>query len=757
MLSLLPGKLNDVKAVNLDNVLWKFPEYGFSEKIRNPIRSFNSTSIGHQLRVMRKKGKRNIHKSKKKKNVDVLFVRNPSEKNDPEHSKKPTPARPSWSFDDAFRFRSHQGRNLQCVYHQRASIGRKWINNKLSDLKPCKSCTNFAEDTTNKITISDGSNERNSKQFEKFPHNSLKRLSGKETYKSMETPAKISIDKDKANNKQNIIENASIREYFDVGCGDGGLVQETQTFSNGGNRHFQEYANDIRQYTYNGKLRHPRCQGRSTLSTILGYILCGLITIVWSPCIITFLLFWFITYPLRPQSVGAPWQSGDNKKRSGLPFYTCLNSEVWPITIFNNLCAIQSKSKSKFNHPHVPNLERKYSLNHKRDKAAVIKPTTEKIICHQPHVRDKKQTHFLYNRNNVNRVRRVEKRRTERIADFYNNTTSIPTRSALQSKISRRACHENFPLANIQKVQTVMRLECRKPNENPFLGKTVNFPHAFGNTTPFQEPQTVSMAYVCPPLRENTNRRVPCQSLKKTSKNKKHQHSPTRCEFQSKYYLPCSPIMQPCYSDLGMKRHNRKNKVSVRCIPCKTSVLKRSSSTCKKYFKSCEGENVLPCHKQVKLCLNKNACGDCGKIRVSDGQTQCRAVKFSEQSQHRSDRPKRKRKHYHHKPHMKSIWNRFHHKPYIKSNWNRFKSLFMGECHSEWHDRTVNRDLATLRPYHIFFGPYNTKPGFRGFFSSCWRLFKSLCRVCLIVSTVFVWGPVFLIVYIIYTCFCFCI
>lgn len=725
ILLLLAGKLNDVKAVNLDNILWKFPEYGISKKIRNPLRSFNSINIAQQFRVMRKKGKENILKRKKKKDLEFLFVRNPfekSNKSNPKDNKKSNVARPSWSYDDAFGSRSHQVRN------QRASIGCKRLNNKLSDLKPCKSCTNCAGDPTTKLTISEGNNERNSNPFERFTRNPLKKLSGKVTFRSTETPVKTTVDKGKLDTGHNLIDNTSFRGHSHVGCGDGDLVQEIQTFSTGANPDFQKRAYDGTQYTYNGKLRRPRCQSRSLLSTLLRYILCGLITIVWSPCIITFLFYWFITYPLRPQPVGAPWQSGDNQTGLWGSFCTWLSTEVWPITVFQSLRATQSKSKSKFDQLHVPNLERKYSLHHESGEGYVTKPTAEKIIRHHPHIRDEEQTHFFYKHKNVNKVRNVKKRKNETIADFYNNAG----RFTHPNEKPRGVYYEHFPLATLQNEQTVMRLECTEANEIPFSSKTVNFPHAFGITTvPDQQ--------------------VICRSSKKRCKCKRNRQcgatlpAPTECGFSSIHYLP---IMQPRCSDLDIRRHCRKSKVNVRCIPGQTCFVKRPSPTCKKSFRSCDdfdllrsGNHFSHCGKRFTMCSNKHLCGDivpvssCTKLRC------CRQnpkVRFSV-SCHRNRTTKQRN-------------NLNCTNTCGASNWNIFKSVFTG-CHAPLHLHTLNRDLTTIRPYHLFFGPYNTKSKIRDFFSGCCRLQKSMCQVCLFICTFVVWAPVMLLVYIIYILF----
>lgn len=753
MLLILPGKLNDVKAVNLDNILWKFPEYGFSKKIRNPIRSFHSTNIGQQLRVMRKKGRENIHKRNKKKNVEVLFVRNAAEKCDPKDSKKPTSTRP-WSFDDAFGFRSHQGRNLSCVYHQRAGIGRKKLNKKRSDLKPCRSCINCAEDTPNKFTISEDCNERKLNQCENFARDSSKRASGKETLRSMETPVKTSIDTDKASAKQNTIENTSIQKRFNVGCGDGGFLQEFQTYCTGTKPDFREYEYDVTKHAYNKQLRYSRYQERNKLSTLLRYILRSLITIVWSPCIIAFLVFWFITYPLRPQPVYAPWQSEDNRKGLSFMFPKWLNSEIWPITTFKNLCAI--KSKPKFNHSHDPNLEEKYLLYHKSGKRSVIKPTPERIICHQPQIRDKRQTHFLYNHKNRNKISRVKEWRSESTAKFGSDTG----RSTHRSQISKRACHENFPLATTQHEQTVMRLVCKTANESLHLHKTVGFPHAFGNSpVTFKDQSVASSMNMCPAsykyqLHECIRPREPCPA-KKPPKRKKRRKScvtklaPTRCGLPPIYSL----VKQPCGI---IRRQCLKYKVKNRCTSIQTSCIKRSSSRCRRCFGSFKNSirskpcrNVSPCGSQTKMRLYKNACEDCmpvptrGKIKKSCRHDQCKIVRSCVCPRH--ERPKKKKK--------CGKWCRP--EPCKQSSCQRFKSLFTSKCQTQFHSKTLNRNLTTLRPYHIFFGP--GKVGFfRQILSTCWSIYKGFFHVCLVACAFVVWGPVFLIVYLLYTCFSCC-
>lgn len=750
MLLILPGKLNDVKAVNLDNILWKFPEYGFSKKIRNPIRSFHSTNIGQQLRVMRKQGKENIRKRNKKKNVEVLFVRNGAENCDPKDSKNPTSTRPSWSFDDAFGFRSYQGRNSSCVYHQRACIGRKRLNKKLSDLKPCRSCTNCAEDTPNKLTISEDSNERNLNPYENFARYSLKRVSGKETFRNMETLVKGSIDTDKANTKQNIIENSSIRKRCDAGCGDGGFVQEIQTYCTGTNPDVREYEYDVTKHAYNEQLRHSRCQEQNTLSTLLGYILYSLITIVWSPCIIAFLVFWFITYPLRPQPVCAPWQSEDNRKGLGFMLPSWLNSEVWPITTFKHLCAIRSKSKC--NHSHEPNPEEKYLLYHKSGKGSVIKPTPEKIICHQPQIRDKRQTNFLYNHKNRNKISRVKEWRSESTAKFGSDMG----RSTHRSQISKRARHENFPLATTQHEQTVMRLVCKKANDSLHTHKTVFFPQAFGNTrVTFQEQPVASTVDMCPAsyrhqLHASIPPRVPCSAKKPPKRKKRRKYYDTQLAPTRNGLPPSHLPVKPC----GVTR--RKNKVKNRRTSVQTSFLKRSSSSCRRCFRSFKksirskpSTNVSPRDSQTKMHLHKNACGDLvpappwGKRKKACSHDQCKVVRFRVRPRHK--RPKN----------ICKCGKSYRPEPCNQSSWDRLKSLFVGDCQTHYYRKTLNRDLTTLRPYQIFFGPSN-KAGIRQFCLTCWSIYKGLFRVCLVICTFVVWGPLFVIVYLLYTCFCFC-
>lgn len=722
-----------MKAVNLDKIMRKFSEHSFSTKIKNSIRAWNGINIGQQLRVERKKGKENIHKRNKKQNIEVLFARKPSVKCDRKNSIKPTPARPSWSLDDVFRFRTHRGRASLSVYHQRARVDRKRLNIKLSDLKLCKSCDNCSESTPNRLTIPGDSCERNSYSCEKFARTSLKKMPKRNTVRSMERQ-RTSLNSDKANTKQNIHENTGIQEYFDVGCGDGSLMQEIQTYCTGTNPEFPENAYDDTNYVYNQKLRRPLCRGRNTLSNLLGYILCGLIAIVWSPCVITYLFFWFITYPLRPQPVGAPLYSGDDKKRLGSRFRTLSINGVLRNITFKNVCAvIQSKFRPKLNHSHALNSEQMYPLYHKNGKVSVIKPAPDKTIRHQPHIRDKRQTDFLYDHNDVIETGHGKKLRNEHTAGLYSDTGW----STHRNETVMHAFHEHYPLATMNEQRELT-------SQDPCTKRTVQFPCQFGKSTvSFKEPYVTLMGNAYPSM--STNYGYKQDTGQGAYQNEFKYKKQRKCYSTYPPPVPghCSVGAYPSRhcTDFKTRHHSEKKKVIVRCTPGQTTLKKHASCICGNPIGSYE----CPEFGQYAPC--ENACGDfvadCGKKikRNKCKQNPCREVKFC---------IKRKRL----PPVRKKTCIRYCRQP-CQNCWKRFKCLITSRSDHNFVRPTLNRDLTAIRPSHIFFGLYGDCCCAGDFFKSCWRMYKGMCSLCLVTCAFIVWGPVFFCIYIIFNLFCF--
>lgn len=718
----LTGKLkrrNNVRAVNLDNIMRKFSDKSLSTKIRNSIRSW------HGIDVKRKKGKENIHKRNKPRNVEVLFVRKPV-KCDREGSTKLTSAKPSWSFDDLFRFRTYRGRTSLSVYHQRGTIGRKRLKEKLSDLKPCKSCNNCSENTLNK-TVSRDSCERNSYLCKKFivP---LNKLPGKDTFKSTKTHFKTSLFSDKASTKHNKHVNTGVQGRCDVGCGDGNLMPKIQSYCSGTNPEFPEKSYD--NHGFNKRVHRPLY--RNTLSTLMGYILYGLMAIVWSPCVITYLFIWFITYPLRPQSVRAPLHSTDNNNLVGFTFRTLPNREVWRnYTIKNRFAAIRSKFKSKLNHAHALNLEHTYSLcqeNDKEDQESVIEPSLKRTIRHQPQFRDKTQMDILYKHNDVNKSRRGKMWRNEYNADLYNSTGW----STYRNETVMQAFHEHYPVA--------LMSECE--GERPYLKKTVRFPQAYGqpNVSSHEPCKTLSGGAI--PCTGNHYRldqgytprlkRHECRKLKNKGK----------ClagAFPSKHYDPITYPL-PC----GLKTSC--DRISKAIVPCSSGPVRKH--TCRKALKTLNGSTLI---RKVGDCPEPDKCFASFTNNVSDFSHLGQLTKCDENLR----KPATLRK-------VSFCIKRKCPRQPCRENkntcrigkmpcacWERCKSIF-GKQERYFIRANLHRELTTIRPNYLFFGDFGRCCNFSDTVKSCCRIYKELCRMCLLVCVFAVWGPVFF-------CFYFCL